>query len=373
MRPDRTASIAAMGYRLAAAGPRTRQRLIDRESVPQNPSPPDLPENAGGEDIRAATPLPPLVADMDRWPSSRAAEPVAVEPVVPRGAPSRARMIATLGFTAACGFSLVLASQSHIWKRPHVMLAALAKPHQETPAAPSAPPSAQAPAPEPPKPEEAAQAHIAAPEPKTIDENPKSVADAPEQPRAAPAPEPRAAPVARPVVSPQKPAASRPAAKPAAPAQPVQLAHLARPAIRAKLAVGHAPSHAVKLAAAKPHPPEIRVANHELPRWLTEDHPSPTRGLVMSEPPHDLSLPSPPRQEAASRKPEPSENRIASAELAPAQRRMVIANAAPPYGVPTQVPLREPGYRPFDGPVRAYYGPYYPPPAPYGQLYARGW
>jgi hypothetical protein len=360
MRPDRTASIAAMGYRLAAAGPRTRQRLIDRENVPKNAGPPDPPEHAAvSEQIGAATPpVSPLVAYVDRWPLSRVAEPVAAEPAMPRGAPSRARMIATLGFTAACGFGLVLASQSHIWKRQHVVLAAVTKPQEIS-------------APEPPKPQERALAQTAAPAPKAPEQNPKPVSDAPEQ-RQEP-PEPSTAPVSRPVAAPPKPAAPRPAAKPVVPAQPVQLAHLARPARPAKLAFVHAAPRAERFAAAKSHAPEMRVANHELPRWLTEDHPSPARGLVMSDPPHDLSLPSAPHQEEASRRPAPAESRMGSAVPAPAQRQMVIANATPPYGGPTQVPLREPGYRPFEGPVRAYYGPYYPPPAPYGQPYPRGW
>jgi hypothetical protein len=110
--PDQTyrdAVIAAMGHRLAAAGPRTRQRLLDRQIAPE-----DTPRDATKE-----------VSTVDWWPSlmSRADDDGWEVPApdhqlfgfIPpwRDCVTAARRFALLGTAASCGFAVVLLGLSH--------------------------------------------------------------------------------------------------------------------------------------------------------------------------------------------------------------------------------------------------------------------
>jgi len=74
----RAAAIAAMGYRLAAAGPRTRRRLLDRQVEPEDPA-----------------------------------------EVIFTISPAMLRRLAVLGTAAACSFGLVLAAQGRDWSFLH--------------------------------------------------------------------------------------------------------------------------------------------------------------------------------------------------------------------------------------------------------------
>lgn len=322
----RSAAIASMAFRLAAAGPRTRQRLVDRESVPEPPlqgrTPPALPEAPQSSQLRQPPYVPfhePLAA-MDRY-----ARP---------GASGTLRVFAALGATASCGFGLVLAMQSPHWAALHHLADGIPLAQH----APRVLPAIEL----RPSPPSLVTAALAAPPrveaPASID-----VAAAAEGDSAV-----------APIVRQAGPTVRSKAALVAEPA-PNQYAESARPHPRPP----HAAPVMVRLAEPKPreaHP--AALARFDLPRWLTEDHPPKPKTLVMSEPPHDLVPP----PGATPVQPAPVQAPVARA----APRAVIYASPSPA----NPLPLRAPGYRPFyPAPYSTYYGPYYPP-AP-AKLYTR--
>ncbi len=221
---SRAAAISAMASRLAAAGPRTRQRLRTGGARPAN-------DNRVKYAWREAG-----VTREDSWaaPSSR-------EPTRPwqisawRSHLSAARTGAIITAMGLGGFGAVLlALHPHSAGQPHAQAMAAGTP--------------------PPAPLAAQQA----------------------QPQAAPKPHPPRA-------------------------QPSEFARLSHPAAHKAVVAAasyttpahHAAPHAEPVLLADPRPP---VQNHaddtpyELPRWLQQqDAPKPP--LIMSEPPHNLTLP----------------------------------------------------------------------------------
>jgi hypothetical protein len=312
----RSAAIAAMGYRLAAAGPRTRQRLIERETVaPLAPGP-----------LRAETPIatpPPITEPMpalaswdDAWWEQRLATDA--ELGIVRRAEKRGRFpiwrAAALLASAACGFSLVLFGQSlHLDRK-------LRQPNRQP--APAVLAEAQKPAPPPVPLPPRASAPPAAPAP----------------------PEPVQTPSAPPPEIP--PAAIRTAQRTPPPAAP-SFADLARPPLARttpRLVLAMATRPAVPKSVQQPKPRQA-AARHDLPRWLTEDRPQHERELIMSPPPHNLDAPASPKP------PEPQQHPAliyAEAHTAPAPYTgpgapHPLYNATPYYGaLPPPTPYYQP-------------------------------
>lgn len=252
----RAASIAAMGQRLAAAGPRTRLRLSERPTPPGDIEAPPA--------ARELSPVVNLIAERSRALARETA------PMPRRPWPAWAialRRATLLGATAAGGFALVLLAQSPRWaawhqKPSHDEAAAMQTTQDVLPAtqmAASASIERFAELAKPPR------AHISAtPEPDPVTEK---FADAPV------APAHQAARTEFATLSPE-----RRVSVPASLHDRAALPHPARVAIR-QIPKSLEPSY------------KVAVVHHELPRWLTEDRPTQPRVLVMSPPPHNLEPP----------------------------------------------------------------------------------
>jgi hypothetical protein len=250
----RSAHIAAMGQRLAAAGPRTRQRVTRRYH----------PLAEAGEDVAApAMPeaswrAPALVADRSH---------AFIRDIAPILPPSpRRRMFTAIGRTAAlcvmasAGFALVLAAQSPRWSAGQHLVAKKQI-------------AAVAPKPEPEQPAKALQPAT----PSQLAENlsGKAAPSAPPVQQAPPATVPAATTrTAPPAATPL----SVPPASPAPRPMQVQLAVAHRPRPEAQKPVHLVAHHEA------PHP--ATLVHYALPRWLTEDRP-----IIMSPPPHNLEAP----------------------------------------------------------------------------------
>ncbi len=357
---ERAAALAAMGYRLAAAGPRTRQRLISRET-------PREPEDAPPE-------IDPVWAPKAVRPLAQTREP-AMEPLrASSGQIARhVRRVAILGVSASCGFAVVLMAQSPRFALLHghgghggsaMPVAAEQAMSQEEIVSLASVQLSPVPAQPPPD----MQAHLMARVPAiglaapTLVvppvAAPVSMANVESGERAAysvPAHPPSQ--LARMAVG--KPVAARMAQGPAAPREPKMPARFATlwPASPARAAIaagapakrGGSTARSVQVAAKQMPPEQTRAAhqatavNFSLPRWLTEDRPSHPHVLVMSEPPHNLVRPGGGAAKASVQ---------TEAAAAPV---VILASAQHP-----SPPLRAPGYRPYEGAPAPYYGPYYP-------------
>jgi hypothetical protein len=292
-----------MGYRLAAAGPRTRQRLLDRQ--------------AEAEDEQAD----------DSFSIS----------------PAMLRRIALLGTAGACSFGLVLAAQGRDWGFLHhtemqseIIAQADAAPAAlpPTPSLLSDPPTLTAEA----APEEPAKLAAAVP---------------PAEPRM-PAAQPAPVHIRIPDKAPRALAEiARPHPRPIAP----------RPEILASRLPETRPAE-TRLPDAKPHAPHPPVvARYELPRWLTDYHPVQKHVLVMSEPPHDLTPPPGAEHRAPEPAPapapaqQPAKLQFASAAPPPRPRPALRAPYGYGYAYGYGGPYAYgPAYYPYAPPPPAYYG-----------------
>jgi hypothetical protein len=338
--------IAGMGYRLAAAGPRTRQRLMEREAGFPPP-----------EKIRYAIPL--AVPTQNHAPSLApiGAEPEALSGRLPRqkrGFPIwRSLALAT---SSICGFSLVIFGQTlHLERR----LPAAAKPagsvladnapeeitldaHPLAQAAPQARTLALAsftnPAVLPPR---AGLAPLLA------------MAESPADPDTPPPA------LAKPVAPLHAPAASGLAIRTLPPRTIAPRAYAAlEPATRRVSAGSAAPTQ----EQTEPRRPALRMAHYDLPSWLTnprpQAQPATPRALVMSPQPQTLddqlyAKGKPPQELDASAEPAPPPQPEAQRTLPP-----IPAQHAPPIV-----------YAEAQYPQQRRYLPPPPPPAPYGQPY----
>ncbi len=405
----RAAAIAAMGYRLAAAGPRTRQRLLDREAAPldrQPASPMDQAPAAAMDD-----PLPALSAwDDAAWERRISGEP---EPALARLSVERTGFpvwrAAALLASAACGFSLVLWGQSlHLERTSHRSVTTETKPMAVTGAAvPSNGSPPVLPAPQPVETLSSVPA-LAAPVAISADSSPPALmappavtvpasAEAPaadrrhlaavaqaddvtEPPRPARTPALPAAPVPKVTAAPPSPPAREAAARlwhdrpgrfaatqlPArqaarAAAEPGERARL--PAHWVSSAVPRPPAHraaapriVVATADFRPH----AAARYEFPRWLTDDRPEHATPLIMSPKPHNLEPP--PGTEVAEAKQPPAQATLPPIPE-PRHRPPQIYAEAPP---PTHPFYNSTPY--YGGNSQTYgYTSAMPPPTPYGE------
>jgi hypothetical protein len=232
----RAAAIAAMGHRLAAAGPRTRQRARSRAAAPTHQADPPA---AAASDPRGVDTRDDILAWID--PPARA--PLSARPRTPMQ-PHVAALWrgALLGAAALCGFGLVIvALRMDVAQHNALRLAKAAPVLQAAPAAPAV------------TPDSAIQHRVAT--------------------MAAPS---------------QYVRADRPHHK-------VEVAHLAvatpshAPAPRPR---SHAPQPLLAHAAAKPHP--LATAREDWPSWLTDGSVVRPPAVIMSEPPHNLVHPADP-------------------------------------------------------------------------------
>lgn len=377
---DRSAAIAAMGYRLAAAGPRTRQRLLDRQHAQ---------EQYEQEDWDGYRPSDAL-ADSHEYDEAQGqySLPFDCQPRAEQVPPLSARTIATrsavIGIMAACGFGVVLVGYGregvHVHhKAAHADISeAAAEVQPQAPAeAPGEPPVVTATI------RQAALIQPAIPETAPLADPPAAVV--PAQAEAAPPLHDTMADDATPARLDAKPAAGRPALRKQETPPPKPQAR--QTALAEAAPVSHPHGHPSALRATpvlfrpaevKPHPAHPAAnARIELPRWLTEDHPEhPKTPLVMSEPPHDLVAPAAPRHQAAS---QPRQSEPSPPARDPDTITAASSDAAPP---PYHPPALRPGYgAPYPGygryysPYGGYYGaamayaaPYQPPPG-YGYGY----
>jgi hypothetical protein len=367
----RAEAISAMGYRLAAAGPRTRQRLLERDA------------GAADDTQKQAAWLPPGIASGETasaWDS----EEEEIEPGLARLSTEhrgvRVWRAAAILASAGCGFALVLYGQTiPVTHPPHRLASVIAKPAllaqpQPAPSAPAAAP-ADAPAQQPDAPALPPSLAPASSQPSMQAAASAPVPDsgAPPAPMAAvPATSASAHPAAAPAVgaAPASVADSAPSARPVAPPAPARAPEparaqpvaprafaawrpaLPRAAARPVFAMATRSPAPKPLQAKQYGPVRTASAQYELPRWLTEDRPQQAQAhvLIMSPPPHDLEPPAgaePPRQ-------------IAAAPPAPKPARrpaLIYAEAHTP-------PPRPPNYYP---------APYYYPPGYgyYGNPYAQ--
>jgi hypothetical protein len=339
-----------MGYRLAAAGPRTRQRLIDRETAALAP-----PEPGWNEPLPPNEPLPALASwDNTLWEQRLAAD---AELGMARLSAQQSRFpvwrAAALLASAACGFSLVLFGQSlHLDRK----LREANRPAKPTLVAEAQPPAPQpAPAQVQPAPAQPAPSLASAPA-------------LPSNPNPAPLAQPAASPVQAPSPSPL-PQISQ-AARPGEARKP----HLAQPALARQPAPRPLFATATpdpKWAEPRPHPANhAAVPHHDLPRWLTEDRPQHERELIMSPPPHNLDAP-PGAELAANTHPAPSPKTDLPPIPRPFHRPALIYaeahNAPPPptfWAAPRPTYNANPYYAP--SPQTYFYYGAMPPPTPYG-------
>jgi hypothetical protein len=334
----RAAAIAAMGQRLAAAGPRTRRRVTQR-SHPVVEQGEEHGEPALPEPARA----PALVADRSQ------AFLRDIAPILPPRPRRRAMSVigrtVALAAMASAGFAVVLLAQSPRWsaaRRPAAQKLALA----------AAPAKGVIPA----------KAIPAAPQAQTAD----AAADTqPARPPASAAP-PAASAAPPPAI--EKPVAMPPQALPPAPMlQPPPAPIRPSRSMQVQLAATHRPKLPVQIPfrvalrqeAARPiakHP--VMNAKYVLPRWLTDAHDAPPRQVIMSPPPRDLEAPAQAALQVAS--PAPAVRAAASAP--PEKPRSLL----PPLPRPRLI-FATAGYMPqapYRGPYGGYYGPA-SPPAPY--------
>jgi hypothetical protein len=354
--------IAGMGYRLAAAGPRTRQRLIEREA---GFPPPD--------DVRYAIPLAAVLPQRDTpWPEP--IEGAAFQPVGALSAPRRGfpvwRSLA-LVTSAICGFSLVIFGQTLHLDRALKLAAKTDRPvpagfapeeialdaRQLAPAAPQAEPlvlaSATGPATLPPQ---FVRAREAAPTPVAMTA-PLTAVQA--EPLGAP---PSAGTIEPPTVA-QRPQTLRVYA-----AQ----APVARHVVIAAAPVPHQ---------GEPRRPVARAAHYSLPAWLTaprrESEPEPPHDLVMSPQPKTLDEQLATRGAPAQQpQQQTQQQQIAASEPDAPQARPQPQRNLPPIPGPHSPPIiyaeaQYPAPRPHLPPPTPYYPPYggyggyYQQPAPY--------
>jgi hypothetical protein len=348
----RSAAIAAMGYRLAAAGPRTRQRLIDRETAPPAPL---------REEPRFNEPLPALASwDESLWEQRLAAD---AELGIARLSDQQKRFpvwrAAALLASAACGFSLVLFGQSlHLDRklRPaRPTLVAEAQPPAPPPAPPAATtlPAQKAAPTAPPQPDpvpvQAQAAAQAAPAAPGSEASPA---------QAMPPPETRLATL------PLEHIRLHPAPAVFAERQPLR-----RITPRLVLAMASRPP-VPKFVDPKLHVASRSVApRHDLPRWLTEDRPEHERELIMSPPPRNLDAP-PSAELAANTHPAGPPKADLPPIPQPGRRPALMyaeAHAPPPpyggWGVPHPMYNATPYYAPYPQ-AYGYYGAM-PPATPY--------
>jgi len=351
-----------MGYRLAAAGPRTRQRLIDRETAALAP-----PEPGWNEPPPPNEPLPALASwDDALWEQRLAAD---AELGMARLSAQQGRFpvwrALALLTSAACGFSLVLFGQSlHLDRKLR---------EANRPAKPTLLAQAQPQSPQPTQPQ------------------PSAVNPAPVQ-AAAPALPPNPNPNPAPAASPVQPQAQTQAAQ-AAPAPeppPPEIRHAAFPSDVPKphatepALTRQSPNHAIARPAfvmatraaspnwtePKPHTaPRSVVAHHDLPRWITENRPEHERELIMSPPPHDLVAP-PGAELAANAHPTAAPKTDLPPMPQPSRRPPLMyaeAHNAPPPATGWVAPRPTYNAAPYYAPYPQTYGYYgaMPPPTPY--------
>jgi hypothetical protein len=354
MEQDRDAPDAAagMGYRLAAPALRARQRQSTSQAVLNFADP--------GWD---AGPRAPDLGDalQDRWHASE--EPAfSVSALLDqiRDLPwhrylGTARRASVIGAMGAAGFAVVL---YQALPRPAGKTRDAAK-AEPVVVADAAPPTEAAPTPQAADAQPTATPSPAAQPPVTTEASaePDKPADPP-----APAAKPWGTEAATPV-RPTAPAIRTVKIHPGAPAEtpqsqpsprPIAPRHTAQPAVRLATQIRpHAPvwhplPHAEPAAFAHALPPHhTAVARAELPRWLTQPHATKPAVLVMSEPPHNLTLPPAMQHQAMATGPA----RVPSIVL-PALRSPAYANAPPIQ------PSAAPHYS------GVYYGGVVPPPVP---------
>ena len=313
----RPAHIAAMGQRLAAAGPRTRGRVSQRYNplaeIDEDIVPPAMPQPPSR--------TPDLVADRSH------AVMRDITPILP---PSpRRRLVTTIGRAAAlsvmasAGFGLVLVVQSPRWSAGQHLVptkqAGVAIGKSEPQSSPKLPEPAKSP-------------QLAA------GDSGKNVASEPAQPATSP-------PVPPAVSPPVLPAALTPKAAPAAPVSVPHAATAPRP-LHVRLAVAHRPRlealQPVHVAARHEAQRPAPLVHYDLPRWLTEARTTPPRPIIMSPPPHDLQAP---ETQLASTVPRPllpplPRPRLIYASAGYAPPNPVIYRAPYPYGYDQPQPYR---------------------------------
>jgi hypothetical protein len=362
----KSVAIAAMGYRLAAAGPRTRQRLIERETTasvlpeprraeprvpPQPPQTENLPTLASWDDTLweqrlaadAALGMARLSARHDRFPVWRTL---------------------ALLTSAACGFSLVLFGQSLHLDRKLRLPNHDSRPALRAETQPPPPPDQSQPA--------AAQAPAAAnpvpPQPAPLPVQARGFAQAALQPSPSPVniPQPDPASSQSPAPPPQIRHAAQPNVLPRPfPAQPT----IARQQPR------HPPTRPVFASSGRtPRPtsaePTPHATHHDLPRWLTENRPEHKHDLIMSPPPHNLDAPQ--GAELAANTPAPAPANDMPPIPQPGRRPALIyaeAHTTPPpatgWAAPRPTYNANPYYAPYPN-TNPFYGAL-PPPTPYYQ------
>jgi hypothetical protein len=413
----RAANIAAMGHRLAAAGPRTRQRLLDRQAETDVRQDAWAPEDACAPEAWGAGGFD--AAGGGEWPAVEGAAPSSLW----REWATTIGRVAALGAAAACGFDLVIVALSHGAGEAHrgaghaarvqaAQVEAVAAPVAAAPVAASVPvvPGEAWPVQTvaggaiTAAPDVLMVAQISAPAPLQVAAPDLALPPAPVAPKVV-----VAVPEGAPVVT----ASGVSAAARVAPVRvaPVRVAKIVPPfghaAARERGAVktmawtpfrsGHvvlvakagAPWTAPRGGRPATHgttagapvvlarfEPKARSAHavpavaFDVPGWLAAEHVAAPRVLVMSEPPHNLVHPA--EKAPASVAPAASPVSVASAVPQPAPVRrlppLVVASSA--YG--GGAAYGGPAYRPYYGgyygsPYAAPYGGYYPPP--YGAYY----
>jgi len=110
----RGAVIAAMGHRLAAAGPRTRQRLLDRQGVPDDTQRYDTKrddtQRDGAKEVSTVDWWPSLMSreEAETWDASAPQHSLFGSLPPWQECVTAARRFAMLGTAASCGFAVVL-------------------------------------------------------------------------------------------------------------------------------------------------------------------------------------------------------------------------------------------------------------------------
>jgi hypothetical protein len=387
---DRSAAIAAMGYRLAAAGPRTRQRLLDRQWAQEQYEQEDWDGyrasdmQHGAQDQGEAAGQYALSVDLPHDQGPR----LSVRTIIQRSA--------VIGVMAACGFGVVLFGYGREGAHVH-RKAAHAGTNEAAVQVQPPEPASVAPAVVTATVQEAAltqparaeAAQLTGPPPARVQAQAQTLAMEPAPPAPVQATPEAAGNDAAPDMQDAKPVLSRPAPRrmglPAAPKPAARQAVLAEAALPAHPHV-HTPAPKLMPVAfrptdVKPHLTRPVVsARIELPHWLTEERPERQHAaLVMSEPPHDLVAPAAPRRQAEAQPKavappapnppprEPDTITASSDDAAPRPYRQPALR--PGYGAPY------PGYGTYYSPYGGYYGAAmayaapYPPPPGYGYAY----
>ncbi len=334
--------IAGMGYRLAAAGPRTRQRLVDRESAFPPP-----------DEVRYAIPLASILPQHDTpWPApidETPDEPLARLSLRKRGLPPwRSLALAT---AALCGFSLVIFAQTlHLDRKAHLT----AQASHSAPADAALEEIAL----------DARHLVMAASETQVLALNDDTGASLKLPPQLDAAPPAQAAAIAPPGPAALALSAPPPSAPPQSPtparASPSRQ-YAALPSVPRHFS---SPNARTTLARLEPRRASPRPVLYKLPAWLTRPQPATQaqlpRELVMSPPPRTLD-----DQLAAKDPPapqQPASQRGLPPPPAPHGPPIIYAEAhypQPVYHLPPPVPY----YPPYYG-YGGYYQPqpYYRPP-----------